>query len=70
METKTFQAPAIHCNHCTTAIQMELGELAGVTAVSADVDSKQVTVSWDQPATWAAIQDLLEEIGYPPANQG
>ena len=68
METKTFQAPAIHCGHCTKAIQTEVGELAGVTAVSADVDTKQVTVSWEQPATWATIKNLLEEIGYPPAS--
>ncbi len=68
METKTFQAPAIHCGHCTKAIQMEVGDLPGVTEVSADVDSKMVTVSWQQPATWDSIKGLLEEIGYPPAN--
>ena len=68
METKTFQAPAIHCEHCTKAIQMEVSELPGVAAVSAEVDSKLVTVSWGQPATWDSIKDLLEEIGYPPAS--
>ena len=68
METKTFQAPAIHCGHCTKAIQMEVGELPGVAEVSADVESKMVTVRWNQPATWDSIKDLLAEIGYPPAN--
>lgn len=68
METKTFQAPAIHCGHCTHAIQMEVGELPGVTAVSAEVESKMVTVSWNSPATWESIKSLLEEMGYPPAN--
>lgn len=47
---------------------MEVGELAGVIAVSADVDTKQVAVSWDAPASWDAIKDLMVEIGYPPAN--
>ncbi len=68
METKTFQAPAISCGHCTKTIQRELGELAGVTAVAADEQSKMVTVSWQAPADWGQIKHLLEEIGYPPAN--
>ena len=67
METRTFQVPAIQCEHCTQTIQMEVSELPGVTAVSADVDTKQVTVSWDKPASWEAIKKLLTEIGYPPA---
>ena len=68
METKTFQAPAINCGHCTMTIQRELAELAGVKSVKADQQTKMVTVSWEAPADWAAIQGLLEEIGYPPAN--
>lgn len=67
MATKTFIAPDISCNHCTHTIKMELGDLSGVQQVEADVDSKQVTVEWDAPATWDEIKDLLVEIGYPPA---
>jgi copper chaperone CopZ len=48
-------------------IKRELGELAGVTGVSGDVDSKMVTVEWESPATWDGIQSLLAEINYPPA---
>jgi copper chaperone len=68
VESKTFEAPSIHCGHCTMTIQRELGELAGVKSVKADPNTKQVSVSWDQPATWDQIRGLLEEIGYPPAN--
>jgi copper chaperone len=68
METKTFQAPAIHCGHCTMTIQREVGELEGVTAVQADPNTKVVKVSWQAPATWDKIKSLLVEIGYPPAN--
>lgn len=68
METKTFSAPAIHCGHCTMTIQREVGELEGVTAVKADPHTKQVTVSWQAPATWDKIAALLTEIGYPAAN--
>ncbi len=68
METKTFQAPAIHCGHCTMTVQRELGELAGVQSVKADQQTQMVTVSWEAPADWSQIKSLLEEIGYPPAN--
>lgn len=68
METKTFQAPAIHCGHCTMTIQREVAELAGVTSVKADQNTKMVTVSWQAPATWEQIKSFMAEIGYPAAN--
>ena len=67
MSAKTFMVPNIHCKHCTMTIQRELGALAGVTRVSVDVDTKEVTVEWEAPATWDAIEALLKEIHYPPA---
>ena len=68
MTTKTVTVPAINCDHCTNTITMEVGELAGVSSVSADVDSKQVAIEWDDPATWAEIEALLVEINFPPAS--
>jgi len=67
MSSKTFIAPNISCGHCTRTIEMELGDLAGITSVKAEVDSKQVIVEWDAPANWDQIKDLLVEIGFPPA---
>ncbi len=66
METKTFVVPNISCGHCTHTIEMELGDLSGVTDVNAEIESKKVTVSWQSPATWEKINDLLHEINYPP----
>lgn len=67
MTSKTFTVPNISCGHCTKTIEMEVGELAGVQAVKAEIDSRQVTVTWDEPANWAKIKDLLLEINYAPA---
>lgn len=67
MESKTFKAPNISCGHCVHTIQTELGQLAGVSSVKADADSKQVTVSWSAPASWEKIEALMAEIGYPVA---
>jgi copper chaperone CopZ len=65
MTTKTFVVPNISCGHCTRTIEMEVGDLAGVSSVKAEEASKQVTVAWDSPATWEQIEALLEEINYP-----
>ena len=66
MNSKTFTAPNISCGHCTRTIEMELGELAGVTNVKAEAGSKQVVVEWETPASWDEIKNLLVEIGFPP----
>lgn len=66
MTTKTFTVPAISCGHCTHTIESELGELTGVTSVQAVKDTKQVTVTWNDPANWEQIKSLLNEINYPP----
>jgi copper chaperone CopZ len=48
-------------------IRRELTALDGVTDVEADVDTKEVTVEWDDRVSWAEIADLLTEINYAPA---
>ena len=68
MSSKTVTVPAISCGHCTNTIQMEVSELPGVISVSADVDSKEVTVEWGDPADWAQIEALMQEIDFPPAS--
>ncbi len=66
MTTKTFTVPNISCGHCTHTIEMEVGDLAGVKEVKADELTKQVSVTYDDPASWEEIQSLLKEINYPP----
>jgi len=66
MTSKTFTVPNISCGHCTHTIEMEVGDLAGVKRVTAAQDTKQVTVEWEEPATWEKIAALLQEINYPP----
>lgn len=67
MASKTFEVPNIHCGHCVMTIQNEVRELAGVSRVEADQQTRMVTVEWGAPATWEQIEALLVEINYPPA---
>ena len=69
MTTKTMTVPNISCEHCTRTIEMEVGEIEGVSSVQADEASKQVTVEWSEPATWGQIDGVLQEINYPPASE-
>ncbi|MCG6961835.1 MAG: heavy-metal-associated domain-containing protein [Acidobacteria bacterium] len=67
MSERSFVVPNISCHHCTRTIERELGELAGVTHVSADAGTKNVIVSWDDTTSWEEIRAVLVEIGYPPS---
>ena len=68
MSTVTYSVPAIMCNHCIHTIQTELGELAGVKVVKADLNTKKVVVTFETPATSEELVKLLTEINYPPTN--
>jgi copper chaperone CopZ len=68
MSSKHFTVPNISCGHCTMRIEKTLNALNGVTAVTAEIPTKAVTVEWDETTTdWEAITTALEKIGYPPA---
>ena len=67
MPSKTFEVPNISCGHCVMTIKNELGDLAGVSRVEGNQETRIVTVEWDSPATWEQIKALLVEINYPPA---
>jgi copper ion binding protein len=65
--TVTYNIPNISCGHCIHAIQTEVGDLEGVLAVSAELDTKSASISFDPPATESKIKELLAEINYPVA---
>ncbi len=65
MTTVTYSIPAMHCGHCIHTVEMEVGELQGVQAVKADLDTKKVQITFDAPASEEKIKTLLAEIEYP-----
>ncbi len=67
MTTVTYSVPAISCMHCTHTIETEVGEMEGVKSVKADVDTKNVVITFDAPASEDKIKALLAEIEYPVA---
>ncbi len=65
MKNISYKIPAIHCDHCAHTIKMELSDLKGIKSVQADVNNKEIAVTFEPPASEQEIKDLLIEINYP-----
>lgn len=65
MTTITVKVPNISCDHCIHTIKTEIGDLAGVKNVDGSLETKLVTIGYDDPATREKIEALLAEIEYP-----
>ena len=61
---KTYRVDNITCGHCVGTIERELSQLATVTSVSADKDTKQVRVQVSDPAALVEVESTLVEIGF------
>ena len=58
--------PDMSCGHCVASIEQEVGALAGVQSVKADLPTKKVSISLDPSVvTVPAIEEALDEAGYP-----
>ena len=67
MQSKQFTVPNISCGHCTMRIEKALNALDGVTSAKAEVETKAVSVEWDDSKIgWDDINAALEKAGYPP----
>jgi copper ion binding protein len=68
MTNRTVEVPGISCGHCVKTIEREVGEMEGVSSVSAEAATRTVRIEWDESRTsWEEIRNLLEEIHYAPS---
>lgn len=65
-ESLTYTVPGMSCGHCRAAIIEEVEQVAGVSAVDVDLDSKLVTVS-GADLDDAAVRAAIDEAGYEAA---
>lgn len=66
METKTFKVPNMTCNGCVSTVKSEIEQLSGILHVDVNKPAQLVTVEWNTPASWDAIEKALIQIDYPP----
>ena len=64
MQSIAFIAPEIECQGCAVAIKKSVGAVVGVSQVSVDVDTKQVTVHHEATTAPAAIKAAIEKAGF------
>jgi copper ion binding protein len=64
MTNQTFQVEGMTCGHCVSSVTAELSKLDGVTEVSVDLATGNVTVESTEPVDPAAAKAAVEEAGY------
>ena len=62
--TTTITVDGMTCGHCVNAVQTEVGKLDGVTDVSVDLASGQVTIVANEAPGAGALREAVEEAGY------
>ena len=65
MTTDTISVPEVHCGHCVSSIEGALRPMEGVSEASVDLESRSVSVTWDEAVLdRQALVDAIEEQGY------
>lgn len=59
----TYAVPGVSCSHCESAIDEEVRQVPGVTAVEVDLDTKRVTVRGEQLDD-GALRRAIADAGY------
>jgi copper chaperone len=59
----SYDVPGVSCSHCQNAIDDEVSQLPGVTAVDVDLNRKRVTVRGERLDD-AAVREAIADAGY------
>ena len=62
----TYTVTGMSCGHCKAAVEEEVGRVPGVSAVTADLDSKLVVVRGEGLED-EALRAAIDEAGYEAA---
>ncbi|HEY0452179.1 heavy metal-associated domain-containing protein [Actinophytocola sp.] len=68
MSTSTYTVTGMTCAHCVGAVKEEVGRIPGVTGVTVDLSTGQVTVTSDQPVDADVVRAMVDEAGYELAS--
>ncbi|MET8361290.1 cation transporter [Micromonospora sp. NPDC005171] len=68
MITTAYQVQGMTCGHCVNSVSTEIGAITGVSDVTVDLASGQVTVTSEAPLDPAAVRAAIDEAGYDLVN--
>ncbi|MCM3636131.1 MULTISPECIES: copper chaperone CopZ [Bacillales] len=61
---EVLKVEGMSCGHCVKSIESSVGELQGVSVVTVDLATKEVTVEFDNKTNIAQIKETIEDQGY------
>jgi copper ion binding protein len=64
MTEKTYTVTGMTCDHCVRSVTEEVSALDGVTGVSVDLPTGEVTVASDTEVGVDEVRAAVEEAGY------
>lgn len=69
MTQAVLSVPEVHCGHCVSSIEGAVKALDGVDDVRVDLDSRNVTIKFDESRLERSdIATVIEAVGYEVAN--
>lgn len=63
--TLTLRVPDMSCGHCVEAVSDAVGQVAGVSDVKVDLDTKRVEVE-GEGVELVPVTEAIREAGYEP----
>ncbi|MFF2412643.1 heavy-metal-associated domain-containing protein [Streptomyces sp. NPDC058092] len=64
MTQSSYTVTGMACGHCAAFVTEEIEGVAGVTAVTVDVETGRVSVTSDKELDTADVRAAVEEAGY------
>jgi copper ion binding protein len=64
MVTTKYLVKGMTCGHCVNSVSTEVGAIAGVSGVTVDLTSGEVTVNSTEPLDLAVVHAAVDEAGY------
>ncbi|HLU44164.1 MAG TPA: cation transporter [Natronosporangium sp.] len=62
--TTTYRVTGMTCGHCVSAVTAELNRLPGVSEVSVELSTGEVTVTSSAPLSTEEVRAAVDEAGY------
>jgi copper chaperone CopZ len=67
--TTVYKVSGMTCGHCEGAVSQEISALEGVSSVTADAKTGEVTVASAAPLDETAVRAAVDEAGYELVGQ-
>ena len=64
MNERILNVEGMSCNHCKSAVESAVSEVAGITSVDASPEQDKVTVKYQDDVNMEAVERAIYDAGY------